>query len=78
MADFSSAFRGCVPLHAQTKSVVVEEIVARVNNEIITREDLAHARDSLRERSAGGLPELHSGTGAGRKWRPRTRTCFAI
>src|ERR1700680_184463 len=32
---------------AQTKSAVVEEIVARVNNEIITREDLAHARTSL-------------------------------
>jgi peptidyl-prolyl cis-trans isomerase SurA len=32
---------------AQTKSVIVEEIVARVNNEVITREDLQHARDSL-------------------------------
>jgi peptidyl-prolyl cis-trans isomerase SurA len=32
---------------AQTKSVVVEEIVARVNNEIITREDLEKARASL-------------------------------
>jgi peptidyl-prolyl cis-trans isomerase SurA len=32
---------------AQTKSSVVEEIVARVNNEIITREDLQHARESL-------------------------------
>src|ERR1700687_766802 len=32
---------------AQTKSAVVEEIVARVNNEIITREDLEHARTSL-------------------------------
>jgi peptidyl-prolyl cis-trans isomerase SurA len=32
---------------AQTKSVIVEEIVARVNNEIITREDLARARASL-------------------------------
>jgi peptidyl-prolyl cis-trans isomerase SurA len=34
-------------LRAQEKSVIVEEIVARVNNEIITREDLAHARESL-------------------------------
>ena len=34
-------------LSAQTKSVIVEEIVARVNNEVITREDLQHARDSL-------------------------------
>src|SRR6202790_1305210 len=32
---------------AQTKSTVVEEIVARVNNEIITREDLEKARASL-------------------------------
>jgi peptidyl-prolyl cis-trans isomerase SurA len=32
---------------AQTKSVVVEEIVARVNNEIITREDLEKARASI-------------------------------
>src|ERR1700730_17319957 len=32
---------------AQTKSVIVEEIVARVNNEVITREDLEHARQSL-------------------------------
>ena len=36
-----------VPAAAQTKSTVVEEIVARVNNEIITREDLEHARISL-------------------------------
>src|SRR5258708_9847997 len=36
-----------VTLHAQTKSVIVEEIVARVNNDVITREDLAHARQSL-------------------------------
>jgi peptidyl-prolyl cis-trans isomerase SurA len=34
---------------AQTKSTVVEEIVARVNNEIITREDLEKARTSLEE-----------------------------
>jgi len=39
---------GCgVSVGAQTKSAVVEEIVARVNNEIITREDLEHARASL-------------------------------
>lgn len=35
------------PVFAQTKSAVVEEIVARVNNEIITREDLEKARMSL-------------------------------
>ena len=32
---------------AQTKSTVIEEIVARVNNEIITREDLDNARRSV-------------------------------
>ncbi|HXC33981.1 MAG TPA: peptidylprolyl isomerase [Verrucomicrobiae bacterium] len=36
-----------VPAFTQTKSAVVEEIVARVNNEIITREDLDKARTSL-------------------------------
>jgi peptidyl-prolyl cis-trans isomerase SurA len=36
-----------LPLGAQTKGTVVEEIVARVNNDVITREDLAHARDSM-------------------------------
>ena len=36
-----------IPLGAQSKSVVVEEIVARVNNDVITREDLAHARESM-------------------------------
>src|SRR5580700_6370739 len=36
-----------VTARAQTKSTVVEEIVARVNNEIITREDLEKARASL-------------------------------
>ena len=36
-----------ISARAQTKNTVVEEIVARVNNEIITREDLDHARSSL-------------------------------
>lgn len=38
-----------LPLGAQSQpqGTVVEEIVARVNNDIITREDLAHARDSM-------------------------------
>ncbi len=36
-----------IPACAQTKSAVVEEIVARVNNDIITREDLEHARTAL-------------------------------
>jgi peptidyl-prolyl cis-trans isomerase SurA len=45
---FPLIFTGlCIPAGAQTKSTVVEEIVARVNNEIITREDLEHARAAL-------------------------------
>jgi len=50
-----------IPAGAQTKSTVVEEIVARVNNEIITREDLEHARTSLeneiRDECANCTPE---------------------
>jgi peptidyl-prolyl cis-trans isomerase SurA len=34
-------------LIAQTKNVVVEEVIVRVNNEIITREDLARSRAAL-------------------------------
>ena len=50
-----------VPAGAQTKSTVVEEIVARVNNDIITREDLEKARASLegevRDSCANCTPE---------------------
>ena len=50
-----------VSVCAQTKSTVVEEIVARVNNEIITREDLEKARASLeseaRDACASCTPE---------------------
>ena len=42
---------------AQTKSVVVEEIVARVNNEIITREDLEKARASIEGEVRDGCPK---------------------
>ena len=42
-----SVFLAAGTLAAQTKSVIVEEIVARVNNDVITREDLEHARTSL-------------------------------
>jgi peptidyl-prolyl cis-trans isomerase SurA len=42
-----SLFLAAGTLSAQTKSVIVEEIVARVNNDVITREDLEHARQSL-------------------------------
>jgi len=37
------------PALAQTKSTVVEEIVARVNNEIITHEDLEKARAAMED-----------------------------
>jgi peptidyl-prolyl cis-trans isomerase SurA len=48
-------------LGAQSKSRVVEEIVARVNNEVVTREDLARARESMqsevRDSCASCTPE---------------------
>ncbi len=37
----------CVPLFASGQ--VVEEIIARVNNQIITRSELAHSKDQLKE-----------------------------
>ena len=40
-------FFAAASLRAQSKNVVVEEIVARVNNDVITREDLAKARESM-------------------------------
>jgi len=50
-----------LPAGAQNKGTVVEEIVARVNNEIVTREDLQKARVSLeteaRESCAQCTPE---------------------
>jgi peptidyl-prolyl cis-trans isomerase SurA len=42
-----SLFFAAATVSAQTKTEIVEEIVARVNNEVITREDLAHARTSV-------------------------------
>ena len=46
-----------VSSHAQTKSTVVEEIVARVNNDIITREDLAKARTTLVDEVRNDCPK---------------------
>jgi len=40
---------GAMGLGAQSKSVVIEEIVARVNNEIITTSDLARSRAAMIE-----------------------------
>ena len=66
-----------VTARAQTKSTVVEEIVARVNNEIITREDLEKARASLegevRDACPRCTPEQVRDEAAA-----RTRTCFVI
>jgi len=45
-----------VSVRAQIKGVVVEEIVARVNNEIITREDLEKARNSLEGEARDACP----------------------
>jgi peptidyl-prolyl cis-trans isomerase SurA len=42
-----SLFIAAATAGAQMKTEIVEEIVARVNNEVITREDLARARASL-------------------------------
>ncbi len=44
---FPALFCVRATVRAQTKNTVVEEIVARVNNEIITREDLERSRASL-------------------------------
>src|SRR6202140_4205374 len=49
-----------VSAFAQTKSVVVEEIVARVNNEIITREDLEKARAALQGEVRDACPNCTS------------------
>jgi peptidyl-prolyl cis-trans isomerase SurA len=51
-----SVFLATGTLAAQTKSVIVEEIVARVNNDVITREDLDHARKSLIGEIQDGCP----------------------
>jgi peptidyl-prolyl cis-trans isomerase SurA len=42
---------------AQNKSVVVEEVVARVNNEVITRSDLEHARTELQQEAQQDCPK---------------------
>ena len=46
---FLFLFFACTQLAAQTKGRVVEEIIARVNNEVITASDLQRARTSLQE-----------------------------
>jgi peptidyl-prolyl cis-trans isomerase SurA len=45
---------GCL---AQSRSVVVEEVVARVNNDVITRSDLEHARSEMRQEAQQDCPK---------------------
>ena len=42
---------------AQTKSVVVEEVIARVNNEVITRSDLERARSEMQQEAQQDCPK---------------------
>lgn len=42
---------------AQTKSVVVEEVIARVNNDVITRSDLERARNEMRQEQQQDCPK---------------------
>jgi len=41
----------------QNKSVVVEEVVARVNNDVITRSDLEHARSEMQQEAQQDCPK---------------------
>jgi len=42
---------------AQKKSIVVEEVIARVNNEVITRSDLERARNEMRQEAQQDCPK---------------------
>lgn len=42
---------------AQTKSVVIEEVIARVNNDAITRSDLERARSQMRQEAQQDCPK---------------------
>ena len=46
-----------LPSLAQTKSVVLEEVIARVNNEVITRTDLERARTELQQEVQQDCPK---------------------
>jgi peptidyl-prolyl cis-trans isomerase SurA len=46
-----------LPCLAQTKSVVVEEVIARVNNDVITRSDLERARNEMRQEAQQDCPK---------------------
>lgn len=47
----------CLPAAAQVKGKIIEEIVARVNNDIITRSDLQTAKDQLRKEIEQDCPQ---------------------
>ena len=57
--------RAQAPSQAQAKGTVVEEIVARVNNQIITLSDYQKAAQALARGGRAGLPELPAGPDAG-------------
>lgn len=42
---------------AQSKSTVVEEVIARVNNDVITRSDLEHARSEMQQEAQQDCPK---------------------
>jgi peptidyl-prolyl cis-trans isomerase SurA len=56
---FSAGILLILPLAgmAQRKPLVVEEVVARVNNEVITRSDLEHARSEIRQEVQQDCPK---------------------
>src|SRR5260370_17658389 len=45
---------------AQTKAVVIEEVIARVNNDAITRGDLERARNELQQEAQQDCPKCTS------------------
>ena len=65
------------PAHAQSKGNVVEEIVARVNNQIITLSDYQKAAAGLAAGSRTGLPELLSAANPGREVERRQKNLLA-
>ena len=67
-----------IPASAQNKGTVVEEIVARVNNEIITREDLAKARMPRSRAKRGTIAPNAPRSRFARWWHRKTKICSAI
>ena len=61
----------------KTRGKIVEEVVARVNNEVITRGDLDRAEAELLDEIAAGLPDLHARRRSTRSRGRSKRTCCA-